>query len=304
MPEKVFWGRKMNVSQVAGAKCAVAIVLAPAFVLFLSASLQFFDGSITESLQEVWSHGLKHFVKRYFSEPGVETVLAYGNWIAFQALLYSVLPGKVYNGQPTPGGYTLKYNINGLLTFFVTVLVFVWAGMGGMVDAAWIARNWQGLLVAANLFGAVFSVLMYCKARLAPTNPRDTRFSGEYCLHAHLCPVLLTFLLNRLRPTRPLHGLRTESSMGKGLGYQVVSRGTAGDERMGGGVSLTLSTPCLYHIKLTTARDLSFAMLQWQEFGRVSNSMVIAILLHTIYVIDFFYNEDWFVNWLPIFYLN
>lgn len=176
----IFWGRRNNVSQASGVKSAIVLVGAPTFVLLLSASLKFFDGSILESLKEIWAHGIIHFLDQYFPKPGIDAGVAYGNWLAFQALLYTFLPGKVYNGQPTPGGYTLKYNINGLSTFVVTILAFVWAGMNGSIDPSWIARHFQDLIVAANVFGVLFSLAMYGKACCAPTKLRDTRFSGEY----------------------------------------------------------------------------------------------------------------------------
>lgn len=177
----IFWGRRNAVSPTAGVKTASVLVLAPTFVLLLSASLKFFDGSISKLFEEIWTHGVLNFLDQYFPKPGIEAGIAYGSWLAFQALLYTLLPGKVYNGQPTPGGYILKYNINGLSTFFVTILVFVWAGMNGTIDLTWIARHFQDLIVAGNVFGVLLSLVMYGKACVAPTKTRDTRFSGECC---------------------------------------------------------------------------------------------------------------------------
>lgn len=178
--ENMFWGRRNYVSQYAGLSAISILVLAPSFTLFLSASLEYFDSSISQSLEEVWTHGLTSFVSRYFPRPSIEAGLAYLNWFAFQALLYTILPGKMYDGQPTPGGHTLRYNINGLFSFFVTIMVAVWAGWEGSVDPAWIAKNLQDLLIAANLFGVGLSAVMNLKARVAPSKPRDTRFSGKY----------------------------------------------------------------------------------------------------------------------------
>lgn len=46
--------------------------------------------------------------------------------------------------------------------------------------------------------------------------------------------------------------------------------------------------------------DLSFMALQYQNFGYVSNSMLIVTLLHTMYAVDFFYNEDWYLRTIDI----
>lgn len=41
------------------------------------------------------------------------------------------------------------------------------------------------------------------------------------------------------------------------------------------------------------ASDLSFAALQYQKFGYITNTMVVVIALHALYVVDFFVNEEW-----------
>jgi len=39
--------------------------------------------------------------------------------------------------------------------------------------------------------------------------------------------------------------------------------------------------------------DLSFAALQYKNFGHVTNSMIVVVILHCVYVVDFFINESW-----------
>lgn len=45
-----------------------------------------------------------------------------------------------------------------------------------------------------------------------------------------------------------------------------------------------------------TNSNLSFTAWQYQNFGTVSNSMIIVNILQAIYVLDFFYNEDWYLR--------
>ena len=49
----------------------------------------------------------------------------------------------------------------------------------------------------------------------------------------------------------------------------------------------------LQALTVTSIRDLSFAALQYQKFGYLTNTMVVVNLLHALYVVDFFVNEDW-----------
>lgn len=46
--------------------------------------------------------------------------------------------------------------------------------------------------------------------------------------------------------------------------------------------------------------DISFAAYQYQRLGFVTNSMIIVNLLHAIYVLDFFWNEDWYTRTIDI----
>lgn len=51
---------------------------------------------------------------------------------------------------------------------------------------------------------------------------------------------------------------------------------------------------------LTVCSDLSHMAYQHQLHGYISNSMMIVNLFHFIYVIDFFYNEDWYLRTIDI----
>lgn len=45
--------------------------------------------------------------------------------------------------------------------------------------------------------------------------------------------------------------------------------------------------------------DLSFMAQQYLRYGSISNSILIVVILHAIYVADFFINEDWQVLLIP-----
>jgi len=49
-----------------------------------------------------------------------------------------------------------------------------------------------------------------------------------------------------------------------------------------------------------TLIDLSFAAAQYNKIGYVTNSMILLNFLHAVYVIDFFYNEDWYLRTIDI----
>ena len=48
--------------------------------------------------------------------------------------------------------------------------------------------------------------------------------------------------------------------------------------------------------KLKSCSDISFAAYQSEVHGHISNSMLVAIALHSLYILDFFANEDWYLR--------
>jgi 7-dehydrocholesterol reductase len=46
--------------------------------------------------------------------------------------------------------------------------------------------------------------------------------------------------------------------------------------------------------------DLSFTTYQYQIHGYLTNSIIVADILHAIYVLDFFINEDWCLRTIDI----
>jgi hypothetical protein len=47
---------------------------------------------------------------------------------------------------------------------------------------------------------------------------------------------------------------------------------------------------------LDSNSNLSFTAWQYQLHGYISNSIVIVNILQAMYVLDFFYNEDWYLR--------
>jgi len=106
----------------------------------------------------------------------------YAVWISFQTCLYQLLPSKISIGQLTPAGNLLKYRTNGLLAWAVTHLLYALLVWKFGLDPAIIAKNWGGLLLAANVYGFILTAFAYVKARQNPTHNADVKFSGKFRL--------------------------------------------------------------------------------------------------------------------------
>ncbi|KAF8195259.1 ergosterol biosynthesis ERG4/ERG24 [Mycena galopus ATCC 62051] len=193
----------------------------------------------------------------------------YGIWVVFQATLFVALPGTPRYGDTTPAGNRLLYKINGLLSWFLTIGVYILGTLCSFWDADIVAKQWTGLMVAASTYGIVLSIVVYVKAHVSPSHPSDRKFSGKY----HEMDV------HRLGDSlNPRFG---------NLDLKLFNIGRVG---------MTAWT-----IFLTQSfRNLSFAASQYQKFGYVSNGMIVVNILQNLYIVDFFYQEGWYVRTIDI----
>ncbi len=154
------------------------ITIPPALTIGYWIALQHFDGSLSAMVSSLQSAGLVSFCKQFAPAASVRATTGYTIWVLFQALLYTILPGKSA-GQLTPAGHLLEYSTNGLLAWQVTVAVAVIATLTGTIDPAILADNWEGMIVPLNVYGFVLSAIAYVKAYYAPTHAEDRKFSGK-----------------------------------------------------------------------------------------------------------------------------
>ncbi|KAE8364706.1 ergosterol biosynthesis ERG4/ERG24 family-domain-containing protein [Aspergillus caelatus] len=252
-----FWGRRSHVSAFSGLLSLLFVIVTSLFVLFLCVCLEHFDGSLRQGLFELLVHSSPTTLfQRYLPEISHGHVMAYASWIMFQALLYSLLPGKTVYGPPTPGGNTLPYRMNGLLSWGITVgAVFLAACIGGAEIVASLAQNWAAVLAAANVYGLAVPALAVAKGYIWPTFESDRRFSGS---------IFHDFMV----------GVELNPRLGRHWDLKMFQVGRLG-------------------MNSWVVIDLSFMAQQYLRYGTISNSMLIVIILHAIYVVDFFINEDW-----------
>lgn len=192
-------------------------------------------------------------------------------WIIFQAIL-SFLPDKITNiipvykggyrtGQPTPGGHILEYNINGFQSWLITHVLYIALSYLEIIDPAFVAKNWKNIFISANIIGFFLSIFAYIKAKILPTHESDVKFTGIF---------YYDFIMGAEFNPRIF-----------GLDLKLFFNGRPG-------------------IIGWTLINLSFAFYQYEKFGSVSNSMILVNILQAIYVLDFFWNEEWYLKTIDI----
>lgn len=176
----ISWGRRhQHVTWMHALGCASIMIFCPLLVFFYWISLSLFHGSLTSTWYAMWAVGPAAFLWNHAPSNDVRVYVCYGVWLLFQAGLYQFLPGKLSFGQITPAGNLLSYCTNGLFAWLVTHLLFASWIVQGCVDAAIFAKNWEGLLASANIYGFLISGFAYIKAYVSPTHEGDRKFSGK-----------------------------------------------------------------------------------------------------------------------------
>ncbi|KAK2793751.1 hypothetical protein FQN52_000703 [Onygenales sp. PD_12] len=257
------WGRRTDAPRIQGIMSLGIMVACPLFTLFWYIALQNFDASLLSALFALWDEGFVDFFRQYSPCPNRDIVFVYGAWVLFQAVLYTFLPGKICEGQPTPAGNVLKYKTNGLLASFVTVFFFAVLGLrSGGLSLAFVAEHWGSFVAIFNIYGLFLTAAFYLKAHIAPSHLEDRKFSGSALYDLYM-------------------GIELNPRFGQSWDFKLFHNGRPG-------------------IIGWLLIDLSFTALQFYKFGYITNSIIITDLLHATYVIDLFYNEGWYIKTIDI----
>ncbi|KAK5166306.1 uncharacterized protein LTR77_008567 [Saxophila tyrrhenica] len=241
---------------------ALLVFVAPTWMYINWLALEHYDASLLEAGRALFLQGPVQLMKHHFPQPTFAAFVGYAAWLGLQTALYGLLPGKHCFGQRTPGGHLLEYTANGLLAWAVTHGLYLAAAVTGMLDPAIMAKHWQGLFVAANLYGVVLAVLAQVKGYWCPSYPADRKMSGSW---------IFDFWA----------GVELNPRLGDYWDFKFFHNGRPG-------------------IVAWTLIDLSWTAYQYQNLGHIATSMCIVLLFHTIYVVDFFLNEDWYTRTIDI----
>ncbi|TGZ76784.1 ERG4/ERG24 ergosterol biosynthesis protein [Ascodesmis nigricans] len=242
--------------------CGAIIAFCPLLVIVVQVAMINFEGSILDALWAVVQMGPVEWATRYAPRPTSMGFQIYGAWVAFQVLLYAFLPAPWSYGQRTPAGHLLGYRTNGLFAWFVSHAAYFAGSYYGWIDPAIIAKNWLPLIIAFNAYGYFLPLMAYVKAHWAPTHAEDRKFSGSIVYDYYW-------------------GVEFNPRIGEWFDFKLFHNGRPG-------------------IVAWTLIDLSFTAWQYQQNGFVTNSIIIVDILHAIYVVDFFVNEDWYLRTIDI----
>lgn len=269
------WGRAWEVDWFSLASVVFLLLFAPFIVYYFIMACDQYSCSLTAPVVDL-ATGRARLADIWAKTPPVTTKAAqiYAAWVTLQVLLYMLLPdfchkflpgyvGGVQEGAVTPAGAVNKYEINGLQAWLLTHLLwFANAHLFSWFSPTIIFDNWIPLLWCANILGYTVSTFAMVKGYLFPTDARECKFTGN-------------FFYNYMM------GVEFNPRIGKWFDFKLFFNGRPG-------------------IVAWTLINLSFAAKQQELYGHVTNSMVLVNVLQAIYVLDFFWNETWYLKTIDI----
>lgn len=221
----------------------------PAIVYYLYFCVRFNGGRIIPG-PEIDHAAFSGFIDSIY--PTWRAALIFFSWFAFQAALLALLPGRTVSGVRLDDGTSLKYKLNGLPSFIISMAAVAVLAYTGTVGIDIIYDNFGALISVMVLFAFAFSIFLFAYGKL--TNLVD-RPSGSV-IHDFFMGVSL----NPRIP--PVHGfdLKFFCEARPGLiGWLVVS--------------------------------LSFMGVQYLKHGAVTAAMLLVVAFQFLYIADYFWNE-------------
>lgn len=260
------WGRASEVSTTTLTGTLVILFGSPFLVLYFYIAAFSYHCSLIAPIVALWNGELAiHWPT--FTKEGVYLVLS---WLMLQLglsllpdILHKWIPkyrGGTTKGAITPAGNQLTYNINGLQAWVISHLLFL-IGSFTLFSPTLIFDNWGALLIAANGVGYLLAFYVYLKAHYFPSYPEDRKFSGNPFYDFYM-------------------GIELNPRVGP-VDIKLFFNGRPG-------------------IVAWTLINISFAFAQYQIYGYVTNSMLLVNLLHALYVLYFFWKEEWYLNTIDI----
>ncbi|RVE74886.1 hypothetical protein OJAV_G00026690 [Oryzias javanicus] len=269
------WGRAWEVDWFSLISVVGLLIFAPFIVFYFVMACDQFECSVSEPLLQL-CRGDVTLLSIWARAPSFTWTAAkiYAIWVGFQVFLYLCVPdvthkfipgyvGGVQDGARTPAGLINKYEINGLQCWLIThALWFANAHYFHWFSPTIIFDNWIPLMWCANLLGYAVSTFAFVKAYVFPTNPEDCKFTGN---------VFYNYMM----------GIEFNPRIGEWFDFKLFFNGRPG-------------------IVAWTLINLSYMSKQQELYGTVTNSMILVNILQGIYVLDFFWNEAWYLKTIDI----
>ena len=229
------------------------MVTTPIFVLTIWYTCAVHDGSVTSLISEL--------SKKYFREslnniwPTPFDPYAWKmifSYMAFELFLMRFVPGKEFRATPTPSGHVPVYNANGVQCYVITIAALFALAYYGIIRPSEVYDYMGKLLSSMNLFAILFCAMLTIKGLNFPST-KDSGTNGN---------LIIDFF----------------------WGTELYPRIFGWDVKQ--------FTNCRFGMMFWQVGIICYAFKQYENLGgHVSSSMLVSVLLQSIYIAKFFWWE-------------
>lgn len=224
----------------------------PIFVLTLWYTCAVHDGSLSSVGNEIISKGFYYFLQNVWPTPfDPYAWKLIGSYMAFELLLMRLVPGKVFRATPTASGHIPIYKANGVQCYVITIVTLFALTYYDIVKLGDVYDNMGKLLSSMNLFAILFCIMLTFKGLHVPST-KDSGSNGNL--------IIDFFWGTELYPR--IFGWDVKQFTNSRFGMMFWQVGL-----------------------------ICYAFKQYEDIGVVSSSMIVSVLLQTIYIAKFFWWE-------------
>ena len=110
--------------------------------------------------------------------PTEEAWLILGSFVAFEAVLMMIIPGKIHRGPLTATGHTPVYTGNGFQCFSITMATLFAIHYFGVYQLSHVYDHFHHIISASCIFSMSFCGFLVLKGIVAPSST-DNQVSGN-----------------------------------------------------------------------------------------------------------------------------
>eukprot|EP01038_Epipyxis_sp_PR26KG_P007497 gene7497-10214_t len=228
------------------------LLVSPLFCIAFVVVCCEYHGDVFSFVNAVTSVGIKEYFLTKWPTVFDATVWQYiFGYMALELFLMRFIPGKEFKSTITSTGHIPVYNANGIQCYIITVGLLCSTTYLGYFDPTFVYDNFSKFIASMNLFATIFCAVLVFKGKYFPST-KDNGSNGSL--------IVDYFWGRELYP--------------RILGWDVKQ-----------------FTNCRFGMMFWQVGIICYAFKQIQLNGSLSTSMIVSVLLQSIYIAKFFWWE-------------
>lgn len=225
------------------------MVVCPLFCLTFIYTIKELHGSIYGLYDFVVREGVVNFVRAVFGNPFNPYVWKrIGAYMAFELALMRLVPGKIFKATVTPSGHVPVYIANGFQSYLITIATLFALRYTGVYNAAEVYDHMLDFISSMNVFALCLCGVLTLKGLNFPST-KDNGTNGD---------------------------LITDYFWGTELYPRIL------------GFDIKQFTNCRFGMMFWQVGIICYAFKQYDNLGYLSSSMLVSVLVQTVYIAKFF----------------